>query len=206
MHSFVFGFGFCHVWSFWKIWVTPTYGLKHATACCSTANFSWGPLVRGHFPFLVRSSSEKALWSVCISFHPFVVKLVVLLYCRLCRFDTDCSLLPVAFCFTQHTHTHTHTCAPVLLHIIPSNRLALKHTKAEKSSRTPCFLRVVCSFRLGSSHSHSHDMVSSQSHALSLEARLCPCSPHLCFTTSTTPSPLLVLSFLGVAELLLLLQ
>ena len=21
--------------------VTPTYGLKHAAACCSTANFSW---------------------------------------------------------------------------------------------------------------------------------------------------------------------
>ena len=31
--------------SFWKIWVPPTYGLKHATACRGSANFSWGLLV-----------------------------------------------------------------------------------------------------------------------------------------------------------------
>ena len=30
MHSFVFGSGFCHFCSGWKIWVPPTYGLKHA--------------------------------------------------------------------------------------------------------------------------------------------------------------------------------
>ena len=30
--------------SFWKLLVSPTYGLKHATACRSTANDSWGPL------------------------------------------------------------------------------------------------------------------------------------------------------------------
>ena len=36
------GLGF----GFWKIWVPPTYGLKHAAAC-RTANFSWGPLVLG---------------------------------------------------------------------------------------------------------------------------------------------------------------
>ena len=41
--------------------------------------------------------------------------------------------------------------APVLLHTIPCNRLAFKHTKAEKSSRTPCLFRAVCPFRLGSS-------------------------------------------------------
>ena len=31
--------------SFWKIWVPPTYSLKHAAACCCMANFSWGLLV-----------------------------------------------------------------------------------------------------------------------------------------------------------------
>ena len=37
------GLGF----SFWKIGLPPTYGLKHAAACRSTANFSWGPLMLG---------------------------------------------------------------------------------------------------------------------------------------------------------------
>ena len=32
MHSFVFGCGFCHFCSFWKIWVPPTCGIKHAVA------------------------------------------------------------------------------------------------------------------------------------------------------------------------------
>ena len=42
-------------------------------------------------------------------------------------------------------------CAPVFLHIIPCNGLAFNHTKAEKSSHTPCLFRVVCPFSLGSS-------------------------------------------------------
>ena len=33
--------------AFWKIGLPPTNGLKHAAACCSTANFSGGPLVPG---------------------------------------------------------------------------------------------------------------------------------------------------------------
>ena len=45
MHAFVFGSGFCHLFSFWKIWLPPTYGLKHASARRSTATFSWEPLV-----------------------------------------------------------------------------------------------------------------------------------------------------------------
>ena len=32
MHSFVFGSGFCHLCSFWKIGLPPTYGLKPAAA------------------------------------------------------------------------------------------------------------------------------------------------------------------------------
>ena len=42
-------------------------------------------------------------------------------------------------------------CTPVVLHIVPCKRLAFNHTKAEKSSRTPCLFRAVCLFRLGSS-------------------------------------------------------
>ena len=41
------GSGFSHLFSFWKIGLAPTYGLKHATACHSTAKFSRGPLVPG---------------------------------------------------------------------------------------------------------------------------------------------------------------
>ena len=44
MHSFGFGSGFCHLCSFWKIGLAPTYVLKHAAACRSTAIFlgdSW---------------------------------------------------------------------------------------------------------------------------------------------------------------------
>ena len=37
--------GVCHVCSSGKIRLPPTYSLKHASACRSTANFSWGPLV-----------------------------------------------------------------------------------------------------------------------------------------------------------------
>ena len=51
-----------------------------------------------------------------------------------------------------HRRVRFHSaCAPVLLHIITSNCLALNHTKAEKSSRTPCVFRAVCPLRLGSS-------------------------------------------------------
>ena len=45
MHSFVFGSGFCHLFSRSKIWLPPAYDLKHAAACRNIANFSWGPLV-----------------------------------------------------------------------------------------------------------------------------------------------------------------
>ena len=38
--AFVFGARFCHLCSFWKIWVPPTDGSKHAAASRSTANFS----------------------------------------------------------------------------------------------------------------------------------------------------------------------
>ena len=38
-------FWVCHFCSFWKIWLPPTYGLKHAAVCRSTAIFSWEPLV-----------------------------------------------------------------------------------------------------------------------------------------------------------------
>ena len=41
-------------------------------------------------------------------------------------------------------------CAPVLLHIIPCSRVALKHMKANKSSHVPCFFRAICLFILGS--------------------------------------------------------
>ena len=41
LQSFVFGCGFCHLCSSWKIGLPPTYSFKHAAACCSTANFYW---------------------------------------------------------------------------------------------------------------------------------------------------------------------
>ena len=43
--SFCLVLGFASFAAFGK---PPTYGLKHAAACRSKANFSWGPLVPGH--------------------------------------------------------------------------------------------------------------------------------------------------------------
>ena len=46
MHSFVFDSGgFATFVDFGKPGYPPTCGLKHAAACCSTAIFTWGPLV-----------------------------------------------------------------------------------------------------------------------------------------------------------------
>ena len=37
----------------------PTYGLKHAAACRSAANFSWGPLVLGVYKVICFSSFQN---------------------------------------------------------------------------------------------------------------------------------------------------
>ena len=50
-------------------------------------------------------------------------------------------------------------CAPVLLHIIPCNRLAFNHTKAENQVAHPAYSGLYV--RLDSAlHSHSHDLAS----------------------------------------------
>ena len=69
MHSFVFGSGVCHFGSFWKIWLPPTYGLKHAAACRSMPQHSkfflgivgaWQPDKDNRFPHTYHKNTQSS--------------------------------------------------------------------------------------------------------------------------------------------------